>query len=714
MAPKRSKKAIEEEMRRQEEERKKKEEEDRIKAEEDKKRKEEEERLRQEMLEKMRAEEAARLEEEAPRVMEADRDRQQHLEEQQRAKKQQKEWVRFQQCYSLPDPRNESDLTAFLTIWREEEGYGGVEGLKGGAVVKSPMTCALEKCVYAEEVVSDILREWCRAAEGGLTPRQQFCLKYINEIRTVELDTIDDATAHLLAHIENEPSNGRNEVQNAWPTQKGLLVGFWGYLQSKGFRAKVIDFPSIGIGMELPKSIALQAMGHCIGVRVFYTSYDSVAFLSPSHSEVVLGGMVHVDLLSIPHFPKKIKGWTVRSVPPPEEAMKKLSYPNTDATTPASGSIQPVKIEYTIPSNVIVREPNVQLWDSQALTWCDDNIGEIAFDESTRKCSFFSLRLASFALTQDRTLDLPYSWWQIKARSATSAQLLLQGPDFLIAFAITEDGVQLEGPDRPELAALREQILSPADLLLQLRNCGINCLPNDHDAELLARRLSRPTHTENGENESKEGEAEGDHEDAEDETSPAAKEKNGNNQQQEQQPEQSKDAVNGAEGGGETVDGSHEGDSGPGQPRNGHVSVKDVGVEAKAYWDLSGIACCFDIASSRHNKKTQSDTLLVRVHDNVYHEDFDANDLDFETDWTPVMFWHNKSSLACAVESEEESADACTIPEGSVTHASLRLTLEEAGKIADAMRLRLDSPQTARFAEMTRQLMMLLRLCSFG
>lgn len=94
-----------------------------------------------------------------------------------------------------------------------------------------------------------------------------------------------------------------------------IKVGFWGHLQSKGFRAKSIEFPKIQVDLELPKSIALQSIGHCIGVRALYSSYDGVRGKDPSHMSV--GGVLRVDLLSIPPFSKRVKGWTIRQVPPP-------------------------------------------------------------------------------------------------------------------------------------------------------------------------------------------------------------------------------------------------------------------------------------------------------------------------------------------------------------------------------------------------------------
>merc|ERR1719174_3354852 len=83
--------------------------------------------------------------------------------------------------------------------------------------------------------------------------------------------------------------------------------------------------------------------------------------------------MIRVDLLSIPPFSKKVKGWTIRQIPPPGQELTRLAYPNRDhATTSTSGALQPCKIEYKVPAHVLVRKnPTISWWDPQTQQWGD-------------------------------------------------------------------------------------------------------------------------------------------------------------------------------------------------------------------------------------------------------------------------------------------------------------------------------------------------------
>merc|ERR1712203_656938 len=110
------------------------------------------------------------------------------------------------------------------------------------------MEDAMKKGHESEEIVGDLMELYCRAREDGDTARQEWCMHYIHSIRALEIELIDEATAYLLQYIEKQDQNSHSQVHL-----------FWGHLQSKGFRAKQIDYPKIQIGLDLPKSIAMQS-----------------------------------------------------------------------------------------------------------------------------------------------------------------------------------------------------------------------------------------------------------------------------------------------------------------------------------------------------------------------------------------------------------------------------------------------------------------------
>merc|ERR1719353_2237816 len=123
-------------------------------------------------------------------------------------------------------------------------------------------------------------------------------------------------------------------------------------------------------------------MGHLIGVRALYSTYDSVG--NKGGSQMSVGGMIRVDLLSIPPFSKKVKGWTIRPIPPLGQELLRLSYPNTDHSATTSGALQPCKIEYKVPAHCLVRKnPTISWWDPVSEQWSIDQIGEITWESET-------------------------------------------------------------------------------------------------------------------------------------------------------------------------------------------------------------------------------------------------------------------------------------------------------------------------------------------
>ncbi|CAE8691730.1 unnamed protein product, partial [Polarella glacialis] len=121
----------------------------------------------------------------------------------------------------------------------------------------------------------------------------------------------------------------------------------------------------------------------------------------------------------------------------------------------------------------------------------------------TRKVSFFTARLAAFSITQERHLDLPYKHWVMRPLEPQVVELHIQAARYELSFVISQDGLRLKGPNLPELQEVmyepgvgeagglsgpsgrRPRVRSPATLLNELRECGLNLMPKDSDADSL-------------------------------------------------------------------------------------------------------------------------------------------------------------------------------------------------------------------------------------
>lgn len=598
----------------------------------------------------IKVEEAERLEEENKQVSAMKGARKQNLEYQEKIIRDKRDWQKFVSCTSRPNVAFENEITTYITMVREER-------------VQS-MEDAMRKCRESEDMVGDLMELYCKAREEGASDRQEWCQKYINLIRVLEVELMDAATKHFLQYIENAEINNHWQVCQAWgDADDDIKCGFWGNLQGKRFHAKEIDHSKIQVGLALPKTIALPlqslsqgggSAGPYIGVRSFYTSYDSSHGKDPTRMSV--GGMIRVDLLSIPPFSRKVgtKGWTLRQIPDPDQEMR-IPYPNTDPNGNAGITYAPCKIEYKVPSRVLVRKnPTISWWDTTAETWSNDGITDITWEPDMRKISFYTRRLASFAITQERHIDLPYQWWVMRPVGPKRVKLTVQAARLELDFVISEDGLWLKGPEEiEELKSIMYEdapcdedptgqeaagkpkrvprVRSPATLLCDLRECGINLLPENGDAEFLEGYQPKCTDT-----------------------------------------------------------------------------------QARAYSDLSEVAATYDIASSRHNKMLPKEQALVRVRENLHREVLDPLDPDCDSDYQGIMFFPDK---ACFVQSLEGKPCSEKLKDGHVTHASLYLCYEKPPvppqnnqDLLQHIEVNLDN---VRFVEAVRQTMALMRLLCF-
>uniref|UniRef100_A0A0G4ICS5 IC97/Casc1 N-terminal domain-containing protein n=1 Tax=Chromera velia CCMP2878 TaxID=1169474 RepID=A0A0G4ICS5_9ALVE len=844
MAPKKkSKKQLAEELARQEEERLKKEEEERIQREIEEKERAERERLQKELEAELAAQEAAWLAEEAPGTAEFRRKRETALDEAKSKKREKDIWHQFLECRSHPNPEKENQVQTFIFTLKEER--------------KDKVEDSLNTCSEA----------------GG----------YLETIRDIELQHIDRSCAVLLSTLDDEraewESQGREkkmqqDVQKMWVSNDKIFsVGVWAFLQSKGFKTKIVDWNEIGITAEVPKNVSMHTMNHAFSLRVLMTTFDAATFLSPSTAWLPVGGVLRAQLALVPPFAKKVNGWTMRAVQPGGLSLNLVPFPNPDAKD-VVGTTQYFKFTYKIPDwcvvvgskvNVMCFDPEAQRDDLQMGTdaqsippplpsspsaarmepsreggaaaqgeegeakekgeekeketqqepipvpqhkpgaWILDPIQNIVVEEKdkSKRVQFETSRLGLFAIVQERHFEFPYQWWQFKAKSEDSCELLLKTQRFLLHFFICDRGVCLLAPDCLELdrllgsrvkksekekekergekgekgdtqvqtaggslgqgsrrtAGTREDrekekdwrttgvigdrqrvFLSPASLLLGLRQSGINVMPEALDMEMLTEdivtELEQETAFEGewdgagGENRAGvEGGSEGMQADGEGAAGEGVGEvgSEGEKRRPSDAGTQTKDSDasrpsgdKGAKGG---KAGGKVGGEGPGQrnrrpsvPINSELSklyaaAKTREVESAAALDLASIAGCFDIASAKHNRFLPAGEGLVRVCENNYYEDFDCNNPDTEGDFKPVCFWANKCSFVDVKEKQGrlqvKSAEECR------THASLHLCLPDK-KYSSRVINKVESVHSVVFGEKFRQMFSLLRPLSFG
>ena len=315
---------------------------------------------------------------------------------------------------------------------------------------------------------------------------------YEQSLRQLSADLVDKTYAYVLQYSAKTP-NEKNEFLVCKKNQ-GLKCGMWINI-NKNPRVKVIEMPDLDIVAEIPKSVALAT----VAVRILqYPPSIAVKHVSKNKYSNV-GGMMSFDLLSLPPTSKKTKTWTVRQVTHLSTNISCLSYPIAPAGTDPSlmrqnsGPIPPVRITCTLEGKMIYKEaaPLVGWWDKETQSWEQEGISEVSLEKNeetgAHKLSFLTTHLTKLALLQSKTLCFPYVDWFIRPLGERGSNMVMltlstaMGVSF--EFEVGEGYVKLCSPELKELSHLVNKEMYSRELLSALKECGLNLMPVDEDAD---------------------------------------------------------------------------------------------------------------------------------------------------------------------------------------------------------------------------------------
>lgn len=355
---------------------------------------------------------------------------------------------------------------------------------------------ALRAAIDNESVVAETRERIFSAQSSGDAEVAEHYEQKIKSFQQASSDMIDRAAAHLLQHAEDYLDE-QNEVHICKEVQN-FKFGMWVNL-FKNPRMKVIDFPSLSISAEVPKSIALSSTA----MRFLSLPFDEYSKRS-TNDLVAVGNIFVAEILALPAAPKRTKGWVMRQVTPLLHNVQRLPYPippagATTVTAVEGGGVPgaqggdevpPIRITLPISKGIVVLDdcPKFGWWDEHGESWRTDGISDVQFDSETFSLSFNTVCLTKFALLQSRVFLMPYESWFLCPQGGKDGDKLLltltvKNFSESFQFEASNGQVSLLKPELPQAAEFLRKPMGPRSLLHRLQQIGLNLLPLENDAQ---------------------------------------------------------------------------------------------------------------------------------------------------------------------------------------------------------------------------------------
>jgi hypothetical protein len=205
-----------------------------------------------------------------------------------------------------------------------------------------------------------------------------------------------------------------------------------------------------------------------------------------------VGGVVYLELLTLPPPSKSVKKWNLKTVTPLSSDVERRPHPLQGQG--ASAQAQAIRVKMTLERDFVYPEVlNIAYYDHPAGHWVVIPDAEPSVDPETNVLTVKTTWLRALAIVQPRHLDFPYVHWELRPYAALDAavtspprvSLRLVTPRFVVAIAIEEEFCELMEPRRPELEALLgpDAKKRPGELLHALEAAGISLCPSDNCAD---------------------------------------------------------------------------------------------------------------------------------------------------------------------------------------------------------------------------------------
>jgi hypothetical protein len=204
----------------------------------------------------------------------------------------QAEWKTFMSCSKLPDISNQRSFYDWLADW--------------SAVTPLTLADVCQQLNDAETLCRDLLVGAITAEEKQDTAGAENYQNLLMHLQGLMRGKLNSTTAWLLLHYELHV-NVKNELQMC-SEAPNVDLGLWVNV-AKNIRIKNVEFPSMGVTLELPKQLIMNSTA----VRVQRLRRDDCAPFASGGSMQAFGGVCRIEVFTMAPQSKTLRGITMRT-----------------------------------------------------------------------------------------------------------------------------------------------------------------------------------------------------------------------------------------------------------------------------------------------------------------------------------------------------------------------------------------------------------------
>ena len=204
----------------------------------------------------------------------------------------QSEWQTFMSCSKLPDISNQRSFYDWLADW--------------SAVLPLTLADVSQQLNDAETLCRDLLVGAITAEEKQDSAQAENYQKLLMQLQGLMRSKLNATTAWLLLHYELHV-NVKNELQMSCEAPN-VDLGLWVNV-AKNIRIKNVEFPSMGITLELPKQLIMNSTA----VRVQRLRRDDCVPFASGGAMQAFGGVCRIEVFTMAPQSKTLRGITMRS-----------------------------------------------------------------------------------------------------------------------------------------------------------------------------------------------------------------------------------------------------------------------------------------------------------------------------------------------------------------------------------------------------------------